>query len=84
MASFMSQAQNMLIEAGLPKEKINLVIKPSDKDVAQEIIEHQKKEAIGTIAMGRRGLSRLKAFFLGSVSTKVLNMIEEGGVWIVD
>ena len=84
MATFMSQAKNMLVGAGVPEEKINLVIRPSDKGVAQEIIEYQKKESISTITMGRRGLSRLKAFFLGSVSTKVLNMIEEGAVWIVD
>jgi len=81
---FMDKAEEMLVKAGVPARNIRKKIKKSHKDVAGEIINYQKQENIGTIVIGRRGLSRLKAFFLGSVSTKVLNMVERGAVWIVD
>jgi len=81
---FMERAHEMLVEAGVPSEKIRKEIKKSHKDVAEEIIRYQQQKDIGTIVMGRRGLSRIKAFFLGSVSTKVINLIEKGAVWVVD
>ncbi|MDL1969437.1 MAG: universal stress protein [Candidatus Desulfofervidaceae bacterium] len=81
---FMDKAEEMLVKAGVPARNIRKKIKKSHKDVAGEIINYQKQENIGTIVIGRRGLSCLKAFFLGSVSTKVLNMVERGAVWIVD
>ena len=82
--SFIEKAKTMLIKAGFSEKNVKTVIKTTTKDIAKEILEYQEKENIGTIAMGRRGISRLKSFFLGSVSNKVLNMIEKGAVWVVD
>lgn len=37
----------------------------------------------GTIVLGRRGLSQVEKFTMGSVSSKTLQLAEEMAVWIV-
>ena len=48
------------------------------------ILEKADSESCGTIALGRRGLSLVKEFFLGSVSTKVMRNARGHAVWVVD
>jgi nucleotide-binding universal stress UspA family protein len=38
---------------------------------------------VGTIIMGRRGLSRTQDFFMGRVTNKVVYLAREKSVWIV-
>ena len=48
-----------------------------------DIIREARKGAYGTIVMGRRGLSKVKDFLMGRVTSKVLNQAEDFAVWIV-
>ena len=41
-------------------------------DAATAILDEAEKEGTGLIVMGTRGLSTIERWFLGSVSTKVL------------
>ena len=51
-------------------------------DVAREIV-NEANTGYDTIVMGRRGISAIKAFFIGSVSQKVLQAIKDKSVLIV-
>jgi nucleotide-binding universal stress UspA family protein len=73
-----------LIEAGFPQTCMELCLKVDSIDPAHDIIEQANKEAISTIAVGRRGRSQVKNLLLGSVSAKVAQYAEGKAVWIVD
>ena len=48
-----------------------------------EILRAAREGAYGTIVMGRRGLSRVRDFLMGRVTSKVLNQARDFAVWIV-
>ena len=50
---------------------------------AGAIIDEASVNEIGTIIIGRRGLSRVEQFFMGRVSNKVVQMAKNTAVWVV-
>ena len=50
--------------------------------VSEEIVRLAREENFSTIIMGRRGLTPLKALFLGSVTRKVLSLAEQVTVYV--
>jgi nucleotide-binding universal stress UspA family protein len=53
-------------------------------EVAQVILEQARAFNCSTIVVGRRGLSRVKEFFLGSVSKSLVGFAKNRTVWVVD
>ncbi|AIH03452.1 universal stress protein [Thermodesulfobacterium commune] len=80
---FLTKANNLILENGLPKEKIRLIMKRGFLGPAAEIIKMAKKGDYSTIVLGRRGRGSLTKFFLGSVSHKVTTYFEDRTVWLV-
>ena len=52
-------------------------------DPGSKIIEIVEKENFQTVMLGRKGMSELKEFFLGSVSSKVLHGLINHNIYIV-
>ena len=77
------KAKEILIHAGFEEKNITLKMQPSKRGVARDIIE-EVTSGYDTVVMGRRGLSGIKEFFLGSVSNKVLSAVRNVSVFIVD
>jgi nucleotide-binding universal stress UspA family protein len=79
----LQKAKELLLKAGY--EEGNIAIKVSDKEkgVARGIV-HEADSGYDTIILGRRGLSGLKEFFLGSVSQKVLQSAKAVSVVLVN
>jgi len=50
---------------------------------AMDILQEATEGGYGTIVMGRRGLSKVREFLMGRVTTKVLQRAEKFAVWIV-
>jgi nucleotide-binding universal stress UspA family protein len=73
----------MLLEAGLSESRIRTKIVEGSRSAANDILEEARSNDYGTIVQGRRGLSGVKEFFMGSVSTKVLQNISAMALWIV-
>ena len=44
--------------------------------VAQSVADHAKKKQVNTIIMGTRGLGSITGMLLGSVTTKVLSLVD--------
>jgi nucleotide-binding universal stress UspA family protein len=83
LKSALKAARQLLIDAGVRKENITVLFKTMRADVAVEIIE-ESRNGYDLIVLGRRGLSPVKGFFLGSVSQKVLNGAKDASVLIVN
>jgi nucleotide-binding universal stress UspA family protein len=77
------QAKKMLQDAGLPGKQVKYKIKKGPTNVAREILREAQRRDFGTIVMARRGLSKTREFFMGSVSSKILASAENLAVWIV-
>ncbi len=77
------QAKKMLQDAGLPEKQIKCKIKKGSTNIARDILREAQRRDSGTIVMARRGVSKTRDFFMGSVSSKILASAENLAVWIV-
>ena len=80
---FMTKAEQMLVKAGVNESQISKKIVDGSRSAASDILEEARKSQYGTIVMGRRGISGMQEFFMGSVSSKVLQNSTGMAVWIV-
>ena len=79
----LDKAKNILIEAGLPPENIEIRIEERKTGVAADILNKVKEGGYDTLIIGRRGMSRAKRFFTGSVTAKIMDHAQDCTVWIV-
>jgi nucleotide-binding universal stress UspA family protein len=80
---YLKKAKEMLLEAGVSESQISTKIMSGSRSAANDILEEARKNGYGTIVMGRRGLSGVREFFMGSVSSKVLRSSTGMATWIV-
>ncbi|MBW1898246.1 MAG: universal stress protein [Deltaproteobacteria bacterium] len=76
------KAKKILLDAGFNEENITVKSQHKQKGIARDIIEAASGYDI--IVMGRRGLSGIQEFLLGSVSHKVLHSVKNISVLIVN
>ena len=83
IAPYIKKAQEMMLNAGLKENQISTKVVDGSRSAANDILKAAKRYDCGTIVMGRRGLSGVKDFIMGSVTRKVLEDLNEKAVWIV-
>jgi nucleotide-binding universal stress UspA family protein len=81
--SSMKKASTLLAKAGFSDGGIKTKIEVKKTGVARDILE-ASQSGFDIVVMGRRGLSGIKEFFLGSVSQKVFNAAKDVTVVIVN
>jgi nucleotide-binding universal stress UspA family protein len=79
----LEKAKTTLLSAGFDAKNIVVKIANKKKGVARDILE-EAQEGFDLIVLGRRGLSGVRDFFLGSTSTKVFNGARDISVLIVN
>ena len=77
------KAMTSLIENGFQKELITIKIESKKKSVAKDIAE-EARSGYSLVVLGRRGLSGIKEYFLGSISSKVLHMAPDVSLLFVN
>ena len=77
-----NKAKQLLIQGGVPESNISVKLQPQKKGVARDIID-EAATGYDIIVIGRRGLSAIKEFFLGSVSQKVIHAAGDVSVVLV-
>jgi nucleotide-binding universal stress UspA family protein len=77
------RAEEILIQNGVSKKQISHRVVKGTRSIDQDILKAARKGEFGTIVMGRRGLTGMQEFFMGSVSRKVLRQATGMAVWIV-
>lgn len=51
--------------------------------ISQEILKVREEEDFGTVALGRRGISKAEEFLFGSISTAILRESHNFTVWVI-
>ncbi len=83
VASMFQSYRECLEEAGVEARRIGNICRIGSHSRAAEILNFAREEGYGTIIMGRRGISAVREFLMGRVTSKVLNGAEGLAVWIV-
>lgn len=83
MGEAMEKAKKILVQAGFQEDLIQTKMEVRKKGVARDIVE-EAKTGYDTIVMGRRGLSAIAEFFVGSVTHKVLHLVKGLSVVLVE
>ena len=76
------KAKETLLAAGFKEENITVIAQGKVEGIARDIIM-EAESGYDVIVMGRRGLSGIEEFLLGSVSQKVLHSVKNISVLIV-
>ena len=79
----MEKARARLIRAGLSAENVTVEVVKNAASRAAAIVQAAADGNFSTIVMGRKGRSRVREFTIGRVSSKVLQVGKEFGLWIV-
>jgi nucleotide-binding universal stress UspA family protein len=79
----LSQAKTYLIENGVPAFAIKTQLETGAMGAAQAISKEAQQGGYGSILLGRRGISGVKRFLLGSVSNKLVQQGRDMAVWVV-
>ena len=82
--TLLEESVERLERAGLNRDRISTKISSGAASRAGAIVEEARNSGCGTIVVGRRGLSRVKEFFMGRVSKKVLQLAKWNAVWVVN
>jgi nucleotide-binding universal stress UspA family protein len=72
-----------LEKAGVAPDRIRTVCTIGSYSRAADILATAREGNYGTVIMGRRGISAVREFLMGRVTTKVLNGSEGLAVWII-
>lgn len=78
------EAQRILLDAGIPRERIQTAMHLTGPNVAVAIQQTAKKKLMDAIVIGRRGLGGLSELFLGSVSKSLFSNCRDTPLWILD
>jgi nucleotide-binding universal stress UspA family protein len=77
------EAQRRLEKAGYKPNRIHTEVVSGVESRAMAMIQFARRNDIGTLIMGRRGLSRVQDFIMGRVGHKIVNTVRNRAVWIV-
>jgi nucleotide-binding universal stress UspA family protein len=81
------QARKILTGTGLSDHQIqtkSIEPLPAISDVAHEILKESEKGGYGTIVLGKRGLSAIEHFMIGSVTEKIVRHAKGHTVWVIE
>ncbi|MDQ1335472.1 MAG: hypothetical protein QG552_2422 [Thermodesulfobacteriota bacterium] len=77
------QAVDILIKSGIPQGRITTQIITGVPSRSEAIVKEAGQRGCGTIAVGRRGHSKVSDFFMGRVSHKIVQMSKGHAVMVV-
>ncbi|MGB6375193.1 MAG: universal stress protein [Syntrophobacteria bacterium] len=80
--AFLDDARNLLVKAKFKENHVGVILQEREVGIARDILKECAK-GYDAVVVGRRGLSKLEDIFLGSVSSKIVNGLENVPVWVV-
>lgn len=79
----LKKSKERLIKSGWPESQVLIRSQEKRIGVARDILFEAEKGIYDALVIGRRGLSKVEEFFLGSVSNKIVQGAKELPVWVV-
>jgi nucleotide-binding universal stress UspA family protein len=83
LAPYIEKAREMLLRSGIDANRIAIKMVDGSRSAAKDILEEAQKHTIGTIILGRNGLSDLGDTSMGSITKKVLDGASDMTICIV-
>ncbi|MFH0810672.1 MAG: universal stress protein [Pseudomonadota bacterium] len=80
---FLAKAKEELMKAGLAEGNIRVSACRRGRDPARELLREAHEGGHGTVVTGRRGLRGMKAFLLGSISSRLISRARQMAVWVI-
>ncbi len=84
MKEALEKARQKLIQQGFDEKRIKTKTVERNKGIARDIISEANSGGFDLVVLGRRGLSGIMEFIMGSVSQKVLHGVHKASVLLVD
>jgi nucleotide-binding universal stress UspA family protein len=81
---FFAEATNLLVQIGVQPEQVKSKFGVKQGEIAPAILEEVNLGHYETLVVGRRGLSRMREFFLGSISTELVREAQGCAVCVVE
>jgi nucleotide-binding universal stress UspA family protein len=78
-----AKARQCLLDAGFSEDNISFSAVKKNKGIARDIVNTAGSE-YDLIVIGRRGITGIKDYFLGSISQKVLHLATDVSILIVN
>ena len=83
VARLFRDVKDMLMTSGFESEKISEKVISGVRSRSEAIVKEAQDGGFGTIVVGRRGLSKVEAFFMGRVGHEVVYGGKIFSVWVV-
>ena len=80
----LEQYKSQMVQTGIEESQIQIVTQPRNLGIAKDIIEYALKGKYDALVLGRRGISGLIEFFMGSVSSNIVQNSKVTPVWMID
>ena len=81
--SMLSEYAERLEKAGVSPSRINTKYTLESSSRSADILREARADNYGTIVLGRRGLSQVRQFIIGRVTSKVISQADGLAVWLV-
>ena len=84
MGEVFQRAKSRLLTFGFAENQITTKMAPGKGTIARIIMAEAEEQKCSSIAIGRRGLSRVEEFFIGRISNEVIQMATDKAVWLIN
>ncbi len=84
MEGFLEEARKALVNCGFAADNITVCLRKQETDIAGDILTEARRGKYDAVIVGRRGISAIKQFMFGSVSSKIVTHADNFSVIVVD
>lgn len=81
--ALLENGRAILVQGGIDEARISTAALAYGQGIAKDLILYAEKHRLDAIVAGRRGISSLQSFFMGSVSNNLVLQSLEIPVWVV-
>ena len=79
----LEQYKSQMVQTGIEESQIQIVTHPANLGIAKDILEYALKGQYDAIVLGRRGISGLIEYYMGSVSSNIVQNSRVTPIWLV-
>jgi nucleotide-binding universal stress UspA family protein len=79
----LEQYKSQMVQTGIEESQIQIVTHPAILGIAKDILEYALKGQYDALVLGRRGISGLIEYYMGSVSSNIVHNSRVTPIWVV-
>ena len=80
----LNEAKTVFVKKGFDEERITTISQRKETSTARDICNWANRKRVDAVLLTRRGRTELETFFMGGVSSKLVNYCGECPLWIVE